>query len=112
MIVELAACHAGLDCAIQVIDIDRDDTLHPRRIDRKTAKRRVHVAFERGADPIRNNRYPMIGADSNRFTNLFGRFWKQYRVGRLVGNFRRLIAMLPAYGFTLGETLAEARTQD
>ena len=52
-----------------------------------------------------------LGADAHGIGDLRRRFRKKHGVGRLVGNLRKLIAVLAADRFALGQPLAEAGAQ-
>src|SRR6185295_15697762 len=57
MLVERLARHAGLDRAIDVGPMHRNDAVHAREVERDAAEGRVDMTFERGSGAERYDRH-------------------------------------------------------
>ena len=111
LFVERLAGDAGLDHAVEIFRVHRQDPVHVAEIDRNAAERRVDVAFERGADAERDHRHATIGADAHDLLHIAGALRKHHRVGRLVGHPGQRIAVLFANGLRGDDAIAERRGQ-
>jgi hypothetical protein len=69
------------------------------------------MAFEGRADAEGNNRHAVLGADAHGIGDLRRRLREEHGVGRFIGNFGQLVAVLAADRFALGQPLAEAGAQ-
>ena len=76
---QFLARDAGLDLAIHVLGVDREDALHPREIQADTPKRGIEVPFQRRADAERNNRRAAFAAQIDDFDDFLGAFRKDHR---------------------------------
>ena len=107
MAVQLHAGDAGLDRAIQVLRIDRQDRVHPAEVERNAAVRRVHLALQRGAGAERDDGHAILGAKPHDVLHLAGGL----RIDDRVGQLRRVpghgIRMLGAQRLRGRDTLAE-----
>jgi hypothetical protein len=81
--VQSPAGDAGLDRAVEVIGIDRADTIHRARVDRDAAERRVDVALEGGADAVGHDRHVALGAGAHDGLHLRGGVREDHEVRRL-----------------------------
>lgn len=99
MHVEFLAGNARLDHDVKVFRIDLENAVHPRQIDGNTARRRIHMAFQRCAGAERNDRHLPLAAQTHHFLNVFGRFGENHEIGGLVGDIAGGMAMLFADGF-------------
>ncbi|MND55179.1 hypothetical protein D3C80_462540 [compost metagenome] len=61
--IKLFTGNAGLNRDIEVFRTDAQHLVHPRKINRNTAGRRIHLTFERGADTERDDGDAMFGTD-------------------------------------------------
>ena len=107
-VVQLLARDAGLDRGVEVLGVDGDDRGSCRdRSTRDAAARRQHVAFERSADAVGDDRHAVFGAQADDQRDFFGAFGHDDAVGqqRLMDRF--VAAVLQAGRFAAGKTRAE-----
>src|SRR5258705_11765039 len=98
MLVEGLACHTWLDDAIEVIRMDRKNTVHVAEIDGHSAPGRIDVAFEGGTSAERNDRHTLRRANTHDRLDIGFALRKYDRIRRLVGNPARRIAVLLPHG--------------
>ena len=101
-----AAGDAGLNHAIHIFGVDRQDAVHAAKIDRDAAPDGQCVAFERGADTPGYDGAAVFRADPDDLLHLFGRG----RVGDGIGRCGVKIAFILAVQIQIGlgarETIA------
>jgi hypothetical protein len=112
VIVQLFPRDAGLDNAVEVRLVDRDDLVHAREVDGDAAARRIQVTFERRAGAERNDRRLVARGDADDFLHFLGRDRPNDGVGRLIFQPRERMAMLATDGLAGLEALAEALAKD
>ena len=110
--VELLAGDAGLDGAVEVLRVDREDAVHAHQVERDAARGRVDVAFERGAGAVGDHGHPVVGADADDVGDLGGGVGEGHGVGGLGRDPGGGVAVLVADRLPGLEPVAEALAQD
>ena len=108
MLVELLAGDAGLDDAVEILGVDRDNRVHARAVEREAAMRRVDMAFQRRAHPEGRDRRVVPGAEFHRVDHVVSGFGEHDRVRRLVLEPGQRVPMRGADRRGGGEAIAEA----
>ena len=79
--IQLHTGDSGLNRHIQVIRADPQDLVHALQINHDATQVRNDVPLQRGACPIRHHRRLVGSADPHDLYDIFGTFWKNYRIG-------------------------------
>ena len=87
--------------------MDGDDAVHAGKIERDAAAWRQHVALDRAADAVGDDRHAMLGAQAHDQRDFFGAFGHDHAVRQQRFVHRFVAAMLQADRFAAGKTRPE-----
>ena len=105
--IERLARYAGLDDAIEILGVDRENPVHAAAVQRESAVERVDVAFERCADAERHNRRIMRRANAHGVDHVLAALGEHDSVRRRVRQPGQRMAMLHPHGLGRHELVAE-----
>ena len=111
MLVELFSRDPRLDDAIEILGVNRNDTIHVAEIEADAAARRVDLAFQRRSGAKADDRHALIGAQAHDLLHIFGRLRKYHRIRRLIGNPGERVAVLLANRLRSDEPVADFRRE-
>jgi citrate lyase alpha subunit len=107
MIVELLSGYPRLHSAVQIIVVDLENGVHLREIDAHTAVQGLHVAFERGARAVGDDRNLVARTHADDGGHVLGAASERHRIrgGDLVKGL--VLAVLLTHGFRRRQAVAE-----
>ena len=115
MRIQFLAPHAGLNDAVEILGVDREDRVHPREVDADPAENRKRVALDRRTRAERYDRHAGSHAQPHAVGDFLGRRGKDDRVRQGLREMRLARAVLAADALAhrqrVAETLAKRRDE-
>lgn len=111
MLVELLAPHAGLDGAVEILGIDRQDHVHLRHVDADPAAHRGDIALDRGAGAEGDDRHLRLDAEPDDLDHLLGAARKGDRVRQHCGEMGLAAAVLKPHRLAEVKPVADDAAQ-
>src|ERR1700722_16478066 len=109
LLVERLARDAGLDDAVEILGVNREQAVHVAEIERDAPARRIDLAFERSTDAKRDHWHARRGAQPHHLLHIFGGLREHHRIRWLIRYPSDRIAVLLANRLRGDEPVAELR---